>query len=205
MKGVLFEAKDGEDRFQDDAQVHFPGEIFDVLDVVADPFLKIESSLSGTLDLPEAGDAGPNRKPGFTPGWAVLVFVAGTGSRADDGHLPEQDVEELGPLIDVEAAKDVADAGETGVAFDEEVRPVGVILRLKVGFNPFGVFAHGSEFDAGKLAAAAGLACVQEEEWSAVLNPDGEHDQRIKRDGEQQGEKGKADVEGAFAGALKRG
>ena len=40
-----------------DEQVHLPGRVFDVSDVVADPFLEVFARLARALDLPEAGDA----------------------------------------------------------------------------------------------------------------------------------------------------
>jgi hypothetical protein len=51
-------ANDGENGLPDDQQVEGPPRVFDVFDVVADPFLEIGAGGARAFDLPEAGDAG---------------------------------------------------------------------------------------------------------------------------------------------------
>src|SRR4029079_826141 len=102
----------------DDEQVERPAGVFDVLDVVANPFLEIGARLTGALDLPEAGDAGAYAQANCAPGGAELVFGEGSGARADDRHVAEQHVDELRELIEAELADVLADAGEARVVLD---------------------------------------------------------------------------------------
>src|SRR5207245_6782273 len=73
-------SEDDGDGFEDDDQVEPEGSFFDVLDVVADPFLEVCAALAGALDLPEARDARADAEAGLAPGRAVLVFAVGAGA-----------------------------------------------------------------------------------------------------------------------------
>src|SRR5205814_1928029 len=123
-------------------------------------------------DLPEAGDAGPHAQPRLAPRGAELVLAAWAGPGADDGHVADQHVPELGEFVDVQVADEPADAGKPGVVVDEELWAVGTVLRGELGLDLLGVLPHGAELEATELAAAQALALVGEEERPAVLKPD---------------------------------
>src|SRR2546423_1747703 len=97
----LSTTEQGPERLKEDFHVQPDGLLFDVLDVVVDPFLEVGfTAIAAAADLPEAGDAGADAEARLAPGGAHLVFLFGAGARADDGHLAHQDVEELRPLVD---------------------------------------------------------------------------------------------------------
>src|SRR5205823_6334315 len=142
--------EDGEDGLPDDQEIQGPAGVFDVFDVVADPLLEVGAGLAGALDLPEAGDAGADAQAGLAPGGAELVFGEGAGAGADDGHVADEDVEELRELVDAELADELADAGEAGVVLDIELGAVDLVILLDGLLHRFGILAHGAELEAGE-------------------------------------------------------
>src|SRR4051812_13009446 len=162
---TLLNHRDG--RLPDDLQVQPPRGVFDVLQVVLDPFLEIGPRTAGAADLPEAGDAGAYAQPRLAPRRAELIFVVRAGTRADDRHVPEQHVEELRQLVEVVLAQVLTNLGQPRIVLDEELRAVRLVEFLQVGLDPLGVLPHRAELDARELASAHRLALVREEERPA--------------------------------------
>ena len=72
-------------------------------------------------------------------------------------------------------------------------RAGGLVLAMMMG-----VAAHGAKLKAGKLAAAERFTAMRKEDGEAILEHDGEHDQRINRQREDQGADREDDVKAAF-------
>ena len=77
-----------------------------------------------------------------------MIFTMRAGAGSDDRHRAHQHVDELGKLIDVGFANEFADAQEARIVVDEELRPVGLVLRGEALLDLVGVAAHGAEFEA---------------------------------------------------------
>src|SRR5437016_6766460 len=115
---------DRQDRLPDDDHVTPPRARFHVLDVVLDPLLEVTTRAACAANLPEARDAGADAEARFAPGRAELVFAVGAWPRADDRHVPGEDVEKLWNLVEVVFAEDLADAREARIVLDVELRAV---------------------------------------------------------------------------------
>src|SRR5438045_1869353 len=146
------------DRLVDDDQVKPPALVFNIFQVVLDPFLKIRAGAARAADLPQAGDAGAHAQPRFAPRRAILIFMMRARPRADDRHVAEQHVPKLRQLVELVPAKDFADAREARIVLDEKLRAVGLIEIAQLLLDLLGVFAHGAEFPAAELASANSFA-----------------------------------------------
>ncbi len=107
------------------------------------------------------------------------LYGLGRGPTID--MSPHQHVPELRQLVEIVLAQHLADAREARIVLDVELRAVGLVQRFELRFDLLGVLAHRAELQAGELASADGLAAMREEERPAVLQPDRQHDERIKR------------------------
>lgn len=58
------------------------------------------------------------------------LLVEHDGARTDDAHFTDEDVPELGELIEAEAAEEAPDAGDAGIALE---LLVGLPLALRCG------------------------------------------------------------------------
>jgi len=74
------------------------------------------------------------------------------GSGADDAHMADQDVEELGQFVEVAIAKETAHPGDPGIV-------VGGLFGI--GFR---IDAHGPEFEAWEGTSQEAYACLHEED-----------------------------------------
>ena len=173
-------AKEYDEGLENDPEVEFPRELLDVLNVELDPFLEVEALAAGTLYLPETGDTGANAETCFSPRGTVLVFSSGTGSGTDDGHVTEENVDELRELVDVEVAEEFADAGQAGILLDEELRTIGLVRNGELCLDFVSIFSHGAELDAAKFTTTERFARVDEKEGTAIFEVNRQHDERIE-------------------------
>ena len=97
------------------------------------------------------------------------------------------------------------DAREPRVVFNIELRPVRLIVRRQRPFNSLGVLAHRAEFEAGKFAAAQGLAPVRKEKWKSIFQKNCQHHKGVYRQRQQNGNQRKENVKKPFEDTTDRG
>src|SRR5207237_5247569 len=100
------------------------------------------------------------------------------GARADDAHLAEQHVPELGQLVDVEAAEPAADEEDARVILHLELRAVNLVADHELAFDVVGVENHGAELPALEVADAAALADGAVEARARAVERDGQRHPR---------------------------
>src|SRR5688500_17268675 len=189
-----------EEGFADDFQVQ-PDRLFlDVLDVVVDPFLEVGfAAVALAHDLPQSRDAGADGEAGFAPGGAHLVFALGAGARADDGHLAEQDVPELGDFVDGELSHPAADPEDAGVVLELELWAVDFVFLAELLLDFVSVGDHGAELPAAEVAAGSALAYGAVKDRAAGgVDLDQQRDDRPEGEGDEQRAERADDVEGAL-------
>jgi hypothetical protein len=82
---------------------------------------------------------------------AILIHM---GAGSDDAHMPRQDIQELGKLVQVTIAKKTAHPGDPGVV-------VGGLFGIR-----FGIDAHRPEFEAGEGTSKEAYPGLYEEDRS---------------------------------------
>src|SRR4029079_10905309 len=94
----------------------------------------LERDLGAAVDLPEAGQAGRDRRAPAEAARDLRVLGLDEGAWADQAHLAAQDGDELRQLIERGAAQEAADAGDPRVLFDlehPEAGPAAVEVELR--------------------------------------------------------------------------
>ena len=187
--GVLVRDDELTEGAPDDAEVEPEGPVLDVPDVALDAALHLPELLRlATVagDLRPAGDAGTHEMAHH-----VLVDETGVllgmgehvGTRSDDGHVTAQDVPELGQLVDVHAAHEVAEGELAGVVL-RGLQAVGIDVDM-----------HGAELQAEEAPAAKACALLTEEDGAGTLELDDQGDEGREGQQQEQHEEGEKDVE----------
>ena len=86
-------------RCRQDLHIHPERHVPDVLKIVGNPLVEIAAIAAMPANLPQPGDAGPDRQSGFPPRDAQLVLPERRRAWTDQAHLTEHDVEQLWQLV----------------------------------------------------------------------------------------------------------
>lgn len=122
-----------------------------------------------------------------------LGVMGAFGARADEAHLPAEDIPELGEFVEVPAADEGADAKEAGIVAG------GALLR---GVGRGGIGGHAAEFVEGKgtvVGTDAGLAEKNGAAGRLAFDEGGKDED--ERCGGEEAEDRAHEVEGALEGA----
>ena len=111
--------------------------------------------------------------------------------------MAHQHVDELRQLVEIVFAEQLADRSQPRILLDVKLRPVRLVLRLKLGLKLFGILAHRSKLDAREISATPRFALVRKKPRPSVVQPDCQHDDRVKPKRQQQHRGTESDVEGA--------
>ena len=161
--------------------------------------LLAEGDFAAAHHLPEAGDAGDDVEALAVLEGVLADFVRGWRPGADEAHVADEDIPELGELVDARAADDAADAGDAGVAPHLEDHAVGgLVPGGERGLAGLGVGAHAAELPEFEVAAVAADADLVEEDGAGAVNPDGEGDDEEKREEEDKAGGAEGDVHEAL-------
>src|ERR687887_2433174 len=161
-------------RAREDLQVDPGGAVVDVPAVELDPVLPRQ--LRATVDLRPARQARLDLEPAALSRRVALDLVGKRRARADQAHLPAQDVPELRDLVEREAAQKAADARDPRVALVD--RPAGP-LRL-------GADDHRPQLEQLEVGSVLPDAPLPVEDRSAVVELDRKRGQREQRRREEQ-------------------
>ena len=161
-------------------------------------------------DLPEAGDAGADGELAHHAGFVLCNLAGERGTRAHEGHVATQDVEQLGQLVDRRLAQKGSDARNTRIVghFEHDrisSRGVGLIGLHEGGFELFGVHAHGAELKHGKSLAVEADALLSEESGAAVVQAHHRSDDDPQRSQQDNAEKSSENVAHALDGVVGGG
>lgn len=164
-------------RHEDDFHVKPERPVLDIPDVMFYPFLH-ESRVFGLTpvsgDLCPAGDAGLGEMP-----YHVFVYQFGiefrvidhVGTRPDDAHVPPQDIEELGKLVQIGLAHEIAERELARVIF-------GCLRRVRLIVD-----VHAAELvtpEAGSVQSGPFLS-EEHRAWTLQLYAEGnDRDERQK-------------------------
>src|SRR5829696_5165692 len=123
-------SQDGPERLQQDVEIQRQRPILDVELIQLDRLLR--GHPAAAIDLPPAGDPSQH-----LVSWAEQFevrsdLVGGQGARADEAHLPLEDVPELRQLIEAEAPKDTANPCQAGIGLELEEGSRGVHRAVDV-------------------------------------------------------------------------
>jgi hypothetical protein len=151
-----------------------------------------------SVDLGPAGHAGAGDVAGHVVADPVLELIdemGAFGAGADEGHVANEDVPELGKFVEVPFAEEFADAGAAGVVGGG---PDGA------GFA-FGVDGHGAQFEDGEGLAgdAAAFLAVENGAGGAALDEGGGEED--DRGGNEQADEGAGEVLEALENAVPEG
>src|SRR5918996_508969 len=106
-----------------DRQVEAQRAMVHVPDVELDSLLPAQRCAA--VHLRPAGDPGLHLEPTALPGRVLLDLLLDRGTRADDRHLPPQDVDQIRNLVEGEAAQQPTDAGPPRVAGPQRLPHLG--------------------------------------------------------------------------------
>src|SRR5580698_8124829 len=128
--GRLPRAEAGEDDGDgagEDFEVEPEGPVVDVLEVEFHPLVKTD--LVAAADLPDASEAGLHGEAAAMPG-VVVLHLAGNGRARADENIPE-----LGKLIDAGASQEMADGGDARVVLHLEDRAGHLVVGGEFGLQ----------------------------------------------------------------------
>lgn len=150
------------------------------------------------IDLGQAGEAGFGLEAEGKLGHLQLVILGdlrALGPGAHDGHIPHQDAEELGGLVNADGADDLANGGDAVVML---LGQAGHAVLL-------GVHPHGAEFIDIELLAVLGQAQLLIEDGAAVIELDGNGRNEHEGAEDHQGRKAQEDIRQPFQGQIPDG
>ena len=197
---------DGYGSLQENFDIEPEGPGAGVLDVHPDHVVEFDPA--SAVDLPESGDSGfGGQEAAAVPDAVAFHFVGERRARADERHVTEQDVEELGQLVEAGFAEKAADGGDAGVGCDFVSGGGGVGVRGAVGDEAadviavdggIAVHAHGTELEELETAAVLTEAVLAVENGSSGGELHGEGDGGEQRQAADEGEQASGDVHGSL-------
>jgi hypothetical protein len=164
--------------------------------------VEVHGLVGAPVDLPPAGDALGYGKALALPQVVLFDQVGHLGTRPHQRHLAEEDVEELGQLVERGAAQEMPDARDARVVgglVDELAQAVGLLDQV---LQPVGVRHHGAELDHLEGTAILAGAQLAVEDRAAAVEADGEGDDADDGQGKRQRQGREEQVEGALGHAL---
>lgn len=200
-----FTSKNNSDGLQDGPEIHAEAALADVLQV--ELYHVVEVQVRAPSHLPVTGESGLHRQALHGPG-VVLGNLVGQGrARAHHRHLAQEDVDELGELVDGMFAQEAANAGDARVVLYLEHRAVGLVAPLQLLQALVGVLVHAAELVHGELvhapvAVRAADALLAVDGAARALQADRRADQGARDEARGYHGTGKYDVEDAAAGAV---
>ncbi len=190
--------QDGADGADGDEGVHDEGQALHVVEVVGELYRRLVGAGGVALgDLGPAGDAGPDDVAQAEVGDRFLELLDELDllrPRADEAHVPFEDVDELGQLVDAELADECADAGHPGVPLGGEGG--AVLLR---------VVPHAPDLVDREGLSAHPDALLGEDGRPRALQLHGDHREEEKRHPERHGEQHHEDVHDALEDHVEGG
>ena len=152
--GVVGVGEDLEDGQKEDFGVQGQGDVLHVPDIQLNAAVPLH--VLPAVGLGPAGDAGPHVE--HVPLELVVVLngpgMVGEGRPgADEGHIPLEDVPELGQLVDGAGPQDPAHLGDPGVSF----------AAVDPGAGFLGVHHHGAELVEVEFLSALSQALLPED------------------------------------------
>ena len=197
--------KNFNDREGDDSEVGQHAAPGDVLEVATDHASKV--SVVAVRHLPPARDTGLDGQALQVELRVLLDLARQRRTRAHDGHLAQEDVDELRKLVDRVLADELADLGDAGVFLHLEHRAGDLVLLLELGQALVGVLVHGAELphaEGREAAVAVGLthADLAVERVALALQADGRGEHQARHGNHGEHAPAEADVERAFDKAV---
>jgi hypothetical protein len=186
--------EEGEEGEEDDAEVEAQGPVADVEHIVLEAFS--EGGLSAeAVDLCPSGESGlgvVSEHVSWDVGAETFDEFRAFRAWTDEGHLAEEDVEELGEFVEAGFAEESSDGGGSRVVVGGP-DGAGVI---------FGVWDHGSEFEDADAAAANAGADLGVEDGAIAGEFDEEGDKEHGESEEDGCGDGDEEVDRAFEDAV---
>lgn len=169
---------------EDDVCIEGEGEVANVAQVESDALA--EGEVVAPLDLGEPGEAGADAHAPLSGVEGESVHMLGDPrARADEAHVADEDVEELGQLVEGGCAQQAAE-------------PCGAILvREQFAVDP-ALVVHGAEFNDVERLAVHADAFLDEDGVAALQQNEQQGDEQQHGGKEQQGDEGAHDVRRAF-------
>lgn len=165
----------------------------DVPEVAVDSALELVvggDAASEAVDLCIAGNAGLHAVTVHVVGHLIGIFFGvpeHVGTWANDGHVANQDVPELGDLIEVALAEELSEPGDAFVSPD---------CLTEVGT---GIETHGAELVTDEFSSIAPGASLTKEHGTAGGHLDkSSNDQKGDGEDKKDGKQGKEEIKGSL-------
>ena len=164
-------------------------QLLDIVQVEADHPATIH--VAPAADLPGAGDSRHDREPAViafgVESLELLAVPELQGAGTDQAHLPDEDVPELGKLVDAGTPEEPAQGRDPRVVLDlEEDTAFRLVPGLQVPEPLLGVRHHGPEFQAPELLTTQAHPLLPEQDRPSRIEPDQQPDDRHERRQEDQ-------------------
>lgn len=194
-----------DDRERHDLQVGDHTAAGDVLKVATDH--AVEVGIVAVRHLPPAGDPGLHSQALQVVLGVLRHLVGQRRTRAHNGHLSQEHVEELRELVDGVLADEPADLRYARVVLHLEHGSGDLVLPLELGEALVGVLVHAAELphaEGGQAAVAMGLAHANlaVERVALALQSDGGSEHQARHGDDGQHAAAEHDVEGSLGGAV---
>ena len=124
----------------------------------------------------------------------MLEFVHGGRPGAHEAHIANQDIVELGQLVQAGLAEESSHFGHTGIVFHLEHGAVHLILRHQLFLAFLRVRGHGAEFVQIEIASVLTHTFLREKYRPFGIQLDGEGDKGRQHGGDGQAHEGTGDV-----------
>ena len=148
-----------DDRERHDLQIGGHATLRDILQIAADHAVEVRVVAVG--HLPPASYAWLNGQTLQVVLGVLRDLIRQRRTRAHDGHLAQEHVQELRELVDGVLADEPADLGDAGVFLHLEHGAGDLVLLLELGEAIVGVLVHGAKLphaEGSQAAVGAGLA-----------------------------------------------
>ena len=192
----IFVYESFKNREEQDFHVEGHGPVLDVPDVILDALVD-RGVAAEAVDLGPAGHAWTDLMLDHVA-WDLLLKhldeLGALRSRADEGHLAGEDIEELRELVDGGFSDEAADAGDARVAWDG---PALLFVR-------FGLLHHGAELIHHERLVMKADTLLLEDDRTRRGELDEDRDDEHDRAEEDDADEGADDVDGALRGGLDR-
>src|SRR5438034_823986 len=191
-------AQDHSERADDDLHVGAQGPALDVVTLEPHNFFEIRDEIP-SVHLPGTSEAWYDAEANEMAWFVSPHLTRQRRPRSDERHVTGQDIEDLGELVEAEAAQEPSHARDPRIRAQFE-QPA-VAIRVQVGdliLPRFGFVEHAPELPHHELAGTEPHASLPEKHRAPRLDLDGDRDQEHEGRGDDEPDAGEHEIAGPF-------
>ncbi len=189
--------KDHNNRLEENLEVGADRPILDIIEIEVEHLAAAD--VASSRHLPRAREARQDRETAGVPigfqGFQPLAITKLQRTRADQAHLSDQDVPELGKFVEAGPTQESTQGRDSGIILDlEQDAAGGLVLRFERDESSLGVGNHGPEFQTPECPTTETYPLLAKEDRTPRIETNQESNDQHDRDEKDQPKKGTSQI-----------